>query len=119
MTAKKKKNDDVIEKKEHYSFTKKFTDRELKAKQTELSEKLMEKYNHEQIIVRAKDAIKAGEREPKNLSDEIQEGGVDEYEECDVKICRSTNKKEYYYEGELVGEEEAEEEDFQLEIEQD
>ena len=117
--ATKKKKDDMIEKKEFYSFTKKFSDRELKQTQNELSEKLMEKYNHEQTIVRAKEAIKAGERELKNLSDQIQDGGVDEYEECEVKIYRSTNKKEYYHEGELVGEEEAEEEDFQMEIDQD
>jgi len=111
--------DNVITKTEQHSFTLKFSEDQLKAKQIELQNKLFEKYNLEQEILEAKEKIKTVDRDLKNLHDEIKEGGEHmSWEDCEVKIYRDTNKKEFYYEGVLVDTLEAEEEDFQLEIEE-
>lgn len=120
MAKKKAKQDNVIEKTEQHSFTKKFSEQEISEKRASLSELLMEKFNEEQKIVSAKEAIKNGERKLKEVSKEVTDGGEwMSWTECEVKIYRDTNKKEYYYEGVLVDEVQAEEEDFQLEIEED
>lgn len=116
MSKKPKKSEPII-KNENYGFTRKFSERELESKKEELSGKLMEKYEQEQAIIQAKEKIKAIDRNLNRLGDLIREGGEKVWEECEVKIYRDTMKKEYYFDDELVGTEEAEEEDFQLEIE--
>lgn len=109
-----------MKKKEDYSFTKKFKDSDIAEKQKNLSEQLMQKYNLERQIISSKNQIKSIEQNITSIGKELKDGGERmTYEECDVKIYRKTNKKEYFYENELVGEKEAEEEDFQLEIDED
>lgn len=120
MTKKKVKQENVITKTVQHSFRRKFNEKELKERQNVLSELLMLKFNEEQKIILAKEAIKATERKLTEAGEEVSSGGEDmNWEECEVKIYRDTNIKEFYYEGVLVDTMDADEEDFQLEIDED
>lgn len=63
-----------------------------------------------------KEKIKFNGNENKNIHTELERGGERMHEECEVKIYRDRNEKDYYYKGNLVGTEPADEEDFQTEI---
>lgn len=112
----KKKTNEVLKKKEHFSFTKKFTPKQLVEKEKEFSILCVEKSKKESLIEKYKDEVKNSQSLIRRLSSVIEDGGVDEYEECDVEVHVGEMKKKYFYEGELVGEEDADENDLQTEI---
>lgn len=118
MTKKKTKSSDVIKKKEDHSFTKKYSVNELAEKENEFSKACADKVKKENLIEKLKGEIKDEQHKLKRLASDIEDGGEDAYEECDVEIIISEMKKNYYYEGELVDSEEADDSDLQLEIEE-
>lgn len=70
-------------------------------------------------MFRLKEEIKQLNGKISFLFKKIDEGGVDEYEECDVVIDANEMTKNYYFDNELVGEEVADENYLQLEIEEE
>ena len=118
MTKKKSKSkeENIIKKTEHSSFLKKFTADELIEKEKQFAILCVEKSKSESKIEKLKSEIKTGSAKIKQLASDLDSTGVTVWDECDVEINVSEMKKRYYFEGELVDEEDADESDLQLEI---
>lgn len=116
---KKKEENVVIKHDVSHRFVKKFTPEEIEEKNKNLSDLLMEKFKYGQSILQAKESIKSADSKLNEISREIARGGETVWEDCEVRAYRDTNIKEYYFQGELVDTEEADEDDFQLEIDQE
>lgn len=120
--SKKAKTPKTIKKREHFSFTKKFSEKELKAKQNEFQQLCVERYKKEEEVklktAELKNELNTIVRSASFLSGQIADGGIHEYDECEVEIDTIKMTKKYYFDGQLVGEEEADESDLQLEIEE-
>ncbi len=114
-----KKEENVIIKTEHQRVLIKFKPEELEEKTTQLQGLLMEKFKSENLIETCKISIKDFDQKLKKVQEELTLGGIKTYEECEVRIYRDIMKKHFYFEGVLVDEEDAYEDDFQLEIEEE
>ena len=114
-----KKDTNIIRKKEQENITTKFSPAELAAKEKEFSLLCVEKAKAESKINSLKEAIKSGNYKLNSLAKELEAGGESGWEECDVEINIKDRTKKYFFEGELVKEEEAVEADFQLEIDEE
>lgn len=116
----KKKKQDAIETNEHYSFTKKFTPKELAQKEQEFSKLITDNWKLEQELKKEieerKRVIAENQSAIKRLSHDVEKGGEDMWEDCAVTIDFEKDEKRYYFEGVLVGTEEIEESDRQLSI---
>ena len=114
-----KKDSNIIRKKEQENITTKFSPAKLAAKEKEFSLLCVEKAKAESKINSLKEAIKSGNYKLNSLAKELEAGGESGWEECDVEINIKDRTKKYFFEGELVKEEEADESDFQLEIDEE
>ncbi len=108
----------VINKKERSGILIKFSEKDLKKKKEALSELLLKKNHAEMQIENAKETIKDLNYKIREFSREVESGGKEEYKLCDVKVLVDEKKKQFFFEGEMVKEEEMDDNDLQFEIEE-